>query len=51
MKTKKADRIFKIRRTVSREVHTYELLEGDAVVTWTIYGVGITPNDRQCWVH
>lgn len=38
------DRIFKI-RTVSRTVHTYELLKGDAVVTWTIHRGCITPND------
>lgn len=46
MKTKKLT-IFKIRRTISRTVHTYEVLKGDAVVTWTIYRVGNIPNDRN----
>lgn len=32
-------------------VHTYELLKGDAMGTWTIYTAGITPNDKQCWRH
>lgn len=45
---KKADRSSEIKknRQYCRTVHTHELLKGDAVVTWTRYKVGITPQGQ-----